>query len=90
VCSSDLAWANATGIGKSVAQHSLMSFMRKQRGVVVNQEYYWDTVTARKERRMIVFPYQSGEPAGKSRPHWLGECVDEFRNALSHYKEAQR
>ena len=77
-------WAMKTGIGKSVAQHSLSSFVKKQRGASISQERYIGKVGG--EKRAIVFPFQSEGPPGKTKAAWIGEGVDEFRTALDEFK----
>lgn len=77
-------WAMRTGIGRSVAQHSLVSFLKKQRGVSVAQERYHTKAGIGKQA--IVFPYPESVPDGKHKSVWLGECVEEFQTALATFK----
>lgn len=79
-------WAMRSGIGKSVALHSLIAFMRKQRGVTVAQERYRTPLG--EERRMIVRPWPSDGPPNMTKAAWLGECVDDFRVALGKFRDA--
>lgn len=78
-------WTGKAGIGKAVALHSLIAFVRKQRGVTVAQEYY--LASSGKERRMCVIPYNAGPPAFTTKPKWLGETIAEFKDALGKYKD---
>lgn len=77
-------WAMRSGIGKSVALHSLIAFLRKQKGVTVSQERYRAQIG--EERRMIVRPFVSDGPPGKTKAAWLGESVEEFQLALGKYR----
>ena len=81
------AWAMDTGIGRSVAQHSLLAYVRKQAGAEISQHRYMEGI--KHVRSMIVFPYPADPPPNQTRQQWLGTCIAEFSEALSKYKDSK-
>jgi hypothetical protein len=81
------AWVKRDGIGKAVALHSLIAFIRKQDGVMVKQARYRGVAGA--EKRMVVMPLDSEPSKNVNRSKWLGACVDEFRVALDGFRRVK-
>lgn len=81
-------WAGRAGVRSPAPLSKLIPTLTKMRGVEKRPSDRYQNGHGLEKATFIMPHFMHTPPPGKTRSTWLGDCVDEFRNALQIYKDA--